>query len=60
MDEHPENAIQIRRYILGIISEEEPTPEVAEQLKGVHEFLGNVQLDEGQVAYAMFMAEEPD
>src|ERR1700674_721640 len=44
---------------VGVISEEEPAQQVVERLKGVHEFMGNVDLDEKQVAFALFVAEEP-
>ncbi len=47
--------LDLSATFVGVISEGEPPPEVVEQLKGIHEFMGNVKLDEEQVVFALRM-----
>ena len=44
---------------IGVISGQEPPLEVVILLHSVSESLGNVQLDENQIAYALFIAKKP-
>lgn len=44
---------------IGVLSSETPPQEMVDQLKAVHPLMGNVELDEKQVALALAMAENP-